>query len=535
MHDLVRLEPEEKMCPECSVRLTVRNTRTRTIVTSDGTQKVTGVTRRCPVHPGVVFRPQIQLTPPKSMYGFDVVVEMGRLRFLEHKQIGEIREHFRKKGISIPLKTVENLCQRFLWYCVAVHLEKFPKLVGLFEKQGGYVLHVDSTTTKGSPGTLLMKDSWSGIRLLAASISGESTAQVIPHLRVLQKHLGNPIAAIRDMGMGIETAVLEVFPGVYVISCHYHVLRDVGLRLFDRVYPQFQRRVDQTGVKKRLRVLKRQFLKRMLLSEERDIAVEFLTYLLEYKKDGNGVAYPFSLPAVDFFRRCEEIQLKVRKAILSRAKDNICSPCLHRLGDALDLLRPPPAVNGRILAGYLKIMERWKWFERVRCALRYRNGPVPLNTEGFLSDRELENGRKMLDDLQKKITWFVAQGDAGADRSLKQVLRGVSKLLVERRDELFVPNVVVEVNGRQRVRRLPRTNNALEQDFRKMRRHARRIQGNGDVERTVQRDGAGLAIVVNLELKEYVRCVYGSLDQIVGRFAEVSMSSLREAKALFRR
>lgn len=140
------------MCPECSVRLTVRNTRTRTIVTSDGTQKVTGVTRRCPVHPGVVFRPQIQLTPPKSMYGFDVVVEMGRLRFLEHKQIGEIREHFRKKGISIPLKTVENLCQRFLWYCVAVHLEKFPKLVGLFEKQGGYVLHVDSTTTKGSPG-----------------------------------------------------------------------------------------------------------------------------------------------------------------------------------------------------------------------------------------------------------------------------------------------------------------------------------------------------------------------------------------------
>lgn len=533
-HNPVRLEPEEKKCPKCWTRLTVRNTRTRTIVVSDGNCRVTEVTKRCPVHKVVVFRSQVKLTPPGSMYGFDIVVESGSLRFLEHKQIGEIHEYFWCRGVDIPLKTIENLCQRFLWYCVAVHLECFPRLAGLLEKQGGYVLHADSTTTKGSPGLFLMKDSWSGIRLLAASISGESTAQVIPHLRVLQKRLGNPIAAIRDMGRGIEAAVLEVFPGVYVITCHYHVLRDVGLRLFDTVYPRFQRRVDQTGVKKRLRVLQRQFLTRGL-SEERDMAIEFLTYLFGYKRDGNGVAYPFSLPVVDFYRRCEEIQSKVRRVILSRAKDNICSPCLHRLGDALNLLRPPPAVNGRSHAEYLKIMERWKWFERVRCALRYRNGPVPLNTEGFLSDQELESGRKMLDDLQKKIAEFVAYDDAGADRSLKQVLRGISKLLAERREELFVPNVVVGVNGRQRVRRLPRTNNALEQDFRGMRRHARRIRGDGDVERTVQRDGAGLAIVANLELREYVRCVYGSFDQMAGRFAEVSMSSLRESKALFRK
>ena len=533
-HDPVRLEPDAKKCPECSARLTVRNTRTRTIVTSDGTQKITGVTRRCPVHPRVVFRPQIQLTPPRSMYSFDMVVEIGRLRFLEHKQIGEIREHFRMKGISIPLKTAENLCQRFLWYCVAVHLESFQRLVGLFEKQGGYVLHVDSTTTKGSPGTLLMKDGWSGIRLLAASISGESADQVIPHLKCLRSLVGKPVVIIRDMGCGIESAVLEVFPGVYVISCHYHVLRDIGLRLFDKVYPRFQRRVDQTGVKKRLRALKQQFLKRMLSSEERDMAVEFLTYLLEYKKDGNGVAYPFSLSAVDFYRRCEEIQPRVCRMILERAKDNSCSPCFSRLRDALDLLRPPPAVNGRIHTEYLKIMERWKWFERVRCALRYRNGPVPLDTEGCLSDKELENGRRMIDIFQKRIALFVAQGNVGGDRSLKQVLKGISKLLAERREELFVPNVIVESDGGQQVRRLPRTNNVLEQDFRKIRRHARRIRGDGDVERMVQKDGVGYAIVANLEIKEYVRCVYGGLDQIVGRFAEVEAGILKGAKALFR-
>lgn len=534
MSDPIRLEPEEKKCPKCQSRLTVRNTRTRTIVTSYGDRGVTVVTKRCPVHRGVVFRPQIQLTSPRSMYSFDMVVEIGRLRFLEHKQIGEIRKHFRRKSISIPLKTVENLCQRFLWYCVAVHLESFPRLAELFEKQGGYVLHVDSTTTKGSPGTLLMKDGWSGIRLLAASISGESADQVIPHLKCLRSWVRKPVVIIRDMGSGMEAAILKVFPGVYAISCHFHVLRDIGGRLFDTVYPRFQRRVDQTGIKKRLRVLRRQFLKRVL-SEETDIAVGFLEHLLGYKKDGNGVAYPFSLSAVDFYRRCEEIQPKVCRMILERAKDNRCSPCLSRLRDALDLLRPPPAVNGRIHREYLKILERWKWFEQVRRALRYRNGPVPLDTKGCLSDTELENGRRMIDDLQKRIALFVAEGDAGADRSLKQILRGISKLLADRREELFVPNVIVEINGKQQVRRLPRTNNALEQDFRKMRRHARRIRGDGDVERTVQKDGVGYAIVANLEIEEYVRCVYGGLDQMVGRFAKVAMGSLEGAKALFRR
>jgi len=467
------------------------------------------------------------------MYGFDMVVESGKLRFLEHKQMDEIGGYFRKKGIHVPPKTLENLCQRFLRYCVAVHLESLPGLTGLFETRGGYVLHADSTTTKGSPGTFLMKDSWSGIRLFAASIAGESAKQLIPHLECLRSYVGNPVAVIRDMGSGIEAAVLEVFPGVYVISCHFHVLRDIGCRLFDTMYPRFQRRVDQTGIKKRLRVLRRQFLKRVL-SEERDMAVEFLEYLLGYKKDGNGVAYPFSLSAVDFYRRCEEIQPKVCRMIV-RAKDNRCSPCLSRLRDALDLLRPPPAVNGRIHTEYLKILERWKWFERVRRALRYRNGPVPLDTKGCLSDKELENGRRMIDDLQKRIALFVAEGDAGADRSLKQVLQGISKLLADRREELFVPNVIVEINGRKQIRQLPRTNNDLEQDFRKMRRHARRIRGDGDVERTVQKDGVGLAIVANLEIKEYVRCVYGDLGQMAGRFAEVTASSLEKAKALFRR
>ncbi|GAI23350.1 unnamed protein product [marine sediment metagenome] len=138
----------------------------------------------------------------------------------------------------------------------------------------------------------------------------------------------------------------------------------------------------------------------------------------------------------------------------------------------------------------------------------------------------------MIDKLQSRIGKFADQ-DKTCNRSLKRTLRGISELITERRDELFVPNVVVEVNGRCKIKRLLRTNNILEQDFRSMRRHARRIRGDMDVERTVQKDGVGLAIVANLEIKEYVRCVYGHQNLMAKRFAEVSMENLVKAKELF--
>lgn len=501
-------------------------------MTSNGAQKVTEVTTHCPEHPETVFRPLTRLTPPKSKYAFDTLTEVGILRFMEHRQIGEIQNHFRKRGIHIPERTIQNLCQRFLVYVVATHIESYPQIAGLIMQNGGYMLHVDATTTKGSPELLLLKDSWSGIRLLAASVTTESEECVKPHLETIQKNFGNPVAAVRDMGKGIEKALIEVFPDVYTLTCHYHFLRAVGLRLFDKIYPQFQRRIDKTGIKKTLRKLRKYFRNRKG-TEERDKALELLEYVMAYRKDGDGIAYPFSLPAVDFYKRCEKVRPEVRKIILDRAKKNTNSPCLSRLENALNLLQPPPAVRGRIRSEYLKLQARWQWFDRIRKALRYRNGPIPLNTKGFLSDTELEKGRKMIDILQTQVDDFIERGNSCGDRTLKRVLRGISGMLTIRKDELLAPNISIEVNGTHKIKQLPRTNNNIEQDFRNLRRHSRRIRGDSDVERSVQRDGPGLAIVKNLDNNDYLRCVYGSLQQMPAQFAEVSMNSLQDAKAVF--
>jgi len=530
--DSIRNEPIEKKCKKCPNHLKVRNTRTKTIINSHGKQKVTEITNHCPQHPEEIYYPPKKLTPPKSKYGFDILAEIGQYRFLDHRQIKEISAIFKKRNIPIPQRTIENLTHRFLQYAVAVHLESLSLLAMFMKRNGGYALQIDGSTTCGSPELLLVKDGFSGIRLLAASIPTESCEHVQPFLEMILHYFGEPICAIRDGGDGIRNALLNIFPEIYIITCHYHFLGNVGERLLAKKYYSFQRRVYKTGILKKLRALKKNILRKKA-SDERDEALKLVEYVLDYKADAHGLGFPFSVVTMDFYRRCEEIRPIVQKSILERASAFRGSPCLIRLKNALDLLQPPPAVRGRIHAEYLQLFDRWNWFERIRKALRYRNGPIPLNNRGYLSDRELEKGRSELDTLQEEIKDFLKLKGNTKDRNIKRILRGVSELLLERRDELLAPNVELDVNDKKEYRKLPRTNNAVEQDFRKIRRYWRRIMGNSDVEKNVQRQGVGQAIVANFEIKEYVNVVYGRLENMASRFAMVSPEALDKANALF--
>ncbi|MEW5936324.1 MAG: hypothetical protein AB1665_00700 [Candidatus Thermoplasmatota archaeon] len=176
---------------------------------------------------------------------------------------------------------------------------------------------------------------------------------------------------------------------------------------------------------------------------------------------------------------------------------------------------------------------RWSWFQRVRKALRYRNGPIPLSTRISLSEKDLEKGRKKLDRVLEKSQEFDERGATDHhSRELKKALRKVGNLIEEHREELFAPNVRVKVNGRNVIRKLPRTNTPDESDFRKTRRHGRRIKGNEDVEAQVQREGVGMLLALNLTDREYVQAVYGSLAGMARRFIRVQPESRAEAKSL---
>jgi len=335
------------------------------------------------------------------------------------------------------------------------------------------------------------------------------------------------------MSDGLDVSLKRTFPGVYVITCHYHFLREVGLKLFEPLYPRFCKSVDRTGVKKALRALRKRLRSRKTRKEEERLALELVEHVLDFKREANGLSYPLVLPAVTFYRRCEEARAMARETIMANAGRNRSSPALSRLENALRLLRPPPIVRGRLQSDFDALEERWRWFERVRRALRYRNGPIPLSTQSRLSDADLEKGRRKLDWVLGKIDEQVARPcSCHQERELRKALQKVAAFIVKRREELFVPNVVVKRRGRRTVKQLSRTNTPVETDFCGLRRHSRRINGNPDVEPQVQRAGAGMLLALNLNDKKYVRLVYGSLDRMGERFAKVTPEALSEAKEL---
>jgi len=501
------------------------------VKTLDGNIIVTEVTLCCPEHRDQIFRPDNVMTPHRSQYGFDVIAEVGRLRFIEHKQVYEIQAVLQQHGLKIPDRTVQWLCDRYLEFVTAVHIENQPLLAEMFKKQGGYVLHIDGSGTKGQM-VLLLREGWSGVNLFSTTVPTEGAEFVIPHLKYIKEHFGRPVAVLRDRSKGIETAVLEVFPRTYVISCHFHFLQDMGSFLFDKLYPCFRNRVDRRGVKKKLATLRRGLRRCKEPDEEDRLVLNMIEFIHAYREDSQALAYPFSLPAVNFYRRCEETARTVRREILARAKRNIYSPILSRLEDILRRLKPPPAVLGNIQTEFLELQERWRWFERIRRAFRYRNGPIPLSTRVTLSERDLEKGRRRLDWLLRKIAEFEENGGNGYHyRELRKALQKIARSIKENRNSLFAPNVIVTIGKKTEVKRVPRTNAPVEGEYRGMRRHGRRIRGCGDVESQFQRDGPGMLMVENLANKRYLSTVYGTMGRIPERFSKVSPKSLMLAKS----
>jgi hypothetical protein len=535
----LRNEPEKRNCYRCERPLTVRDTRSHEILTAAGPRTVVEVTLRCAGHRRTIVPPS-PLTPPKSPFAFDLVAEAGVLRFLHHRQLQEIQEEFHRQGLPrLPLRTVQRLTDRFTLYHAAVHLESLPRLREALRKRGGgYVLVLDGTGEAGRMTLELTDDDESGgtgWTLLAAPIPKEEREEIRPFLERLRKDLGPPLSGISDQSDGLRKAFRAVFPGVYLLLCHYHVLRSIGESLAGTRYGRFKVEVDRSGVKGRLNRFVRRLRKERGNSREARQTLAWAEEILSSGKAARGRAYPFFWEALEFYRRCARVRDGLR-SVLSRPGRRGKGAPYRRLEAILGRLSPPPKARARLVQDFPVLAERWQWLERTRRVLGYRNGPVPLSPEGKLSERGLERGRRRLDWMLGMIEEETGRKSRSPlVRELHRQLERVGEKLRLHREELFAPNVAVRVNGRRRVRRLHRSNGAAERQFRRLRRHGRRVTANRDVEGVVSREGPGMLLVSNLQDARYVREVYGSRSHVGERFAMVSPEALAEAKLLLTR
>lgn len=467
------------------------------------------------------------------------MAEAGRLRFLEDRKLKAIGEALHERGLPLlQPRTIQRLTDRFLPYCVAVHLESLPRLREELRMRGGYVLVLDATGTPGRMTLVLTDDDDSGgtgWTLLAAPIEKEDPDLVRPHLERLRKALGPPLAGISDDSNGLRDPFRELFPGVYLLLCQFHALRAIGGALAGKLYLRFKQEVDRTGVKGRLRRLASRLRKERGKSAEAQQTFRWCEESLAWEKEAQGRTYPFFWEALELYRRCEKVGGEL-KAQLSRPGRRAKGAPYLGLQKVLARLLPPPKSRAKLARDFPLLEEKWSWFERTRKAVGFRNGPVPLSPRGTLSEKGLEHGRRRLDWIVVKLR----EEGKGKSRSARvrefhRQLAAIADKLETHREELFAPNVRVKVRGKWKLRRFHRANGAAERKFHRLRGHGRSIAATKDVEDLVQREGAGALIAENLKDAHYVRVVYRSLAHLGERFAQVSSQALAEAKSILTR
>src|SRR3989454_8260526 len=126
-----------------------------------------------------------KLLLPKSKVGYDVMVHIGRARFIHCRQRDEIRADLQiQYGITLSTGEISSLSQRFLVYLEALHWKSAPALHQALESDGGWPLHIDATGEDGRGTMVTAFAGWRGWVLHAwkASTDRKSTRLNSSHL-----------------------------------------------------------------------------------------------------------------------------------------------------------------------------------------------------------------------------------------------------------------------------------------------------------------------------------------------------------------
>jgi hypothetical protein len=149
----------------------------------------------CPVHQSQGLR---RIVKQSQRYGYDLIVHVALARYLRGLQREEIQaELLSEHGIEVSTGTVTNLCDRFLVYLEALHIQRAPALRAAME--GGYPLHLDGTNDRGKGGTLVCMDGWRRWVLLAARIPSENADSILPVVAKTVELFGDPVGTMRDL------------------------------------------------------------------------------------------------------------------------------------------------------------------------------------------------------------------------------------------------------------------------------------------------------------------------------------------------
>ncbi|MBC8372786.1 MAG: transposase [Planctomycetes bacterium] len=541
---MLHFRPKQSRCPKCKVALKVLKTRGRTLRTLPLGEFCAHETLKhcdqCENRTVYTAKDLSRMAPAGCIFGYDVLVFVGKALFLRQRQTEEIIDELLARNIRISPSEVEYLGKKFVVYLALAHKQATPRIKNAMQQRGGYVLHLDGTLDRREPVLVTGLDSISETVLGSVKLPSEKAEQIIPFLKEIKQRFGKPLATVHDMGAGIVSAVDTVFPGNPDSICHYHFLRDIGNDLLDRDYQAIRNRLRKHGISGKLQYrakrLKMQidqqpeligdFVQSLQQATEPSAHIDSIPLLSAYslihwalagKKQGDGYGFPFDRTQVVFAKRLCSVysQLEPIKDFHLRGqwRDNIPLFELSR-----DLKK---VASDRGLQKMIDEFEaKAKVFDQLRKAMRI----APAGgTDGLNSGSDsaaMGPIKKAVTKFRKRIT---TRSDYLSHTGYKKMIGQIDKYW----DNLFADPILVQPPTGPILIQPQRTNNIMERFFRDFRRDARRKSGTNSISRTLQSMIADTPLVKNLKKAQYLQLLLNGLPSLEDRFAQIDIAAVR--------
>ncbi len=328
--------------------------------------------------------------------GYDVMVFVGRQRFVHHRQREEIRSAlFDEYAVAVSTGEASVLERRFVTYLQRLHVARREAIARAFADDGGWPLHVDATGEDGRGTLLIIYAGWRRWVLGAWKIPTEHANAILPCLRQVIECFGPPVAVMRDLGQAMSCAVKALVEeqdrDIKVLACHQHFLADVGNDLLKARHSELRDLFRRFSVLPGLRKLARDLGRR--LGENIDKARAGLAnwlqnnaeghalpegddgvavvrgvaqWVLDYAADGNDLGLPFDRPYLDLYDRCTQARSAVDAFLRLPPGDRPVHRALLRLRHTLE----PVVCEGPFSQVARTLRRRAALLDELRDALR---------------------------------------------------------------------------------------------------------------------------------------------------------------------
>ncbi len=522
----------------CGGQLGVQKTRRKTVLSMTGPFIAHETVLQCRVC-ARVFDSDIllRLVPSRCNVAYDVLVFIGQALFLRHRTTEEVRAELAARNVTLCASEVDYLGYKFISYLALGHHQATPQIRQVMRLGGGYVLHLDATHEGDAPALMTGLDSLSKIVLANVKIPSEHAEHITPFLRKIDQSYGTPLACVHDMGTGIGKAVAEVFPNIHDFICHFHFLRDLGKDFLEPAYQELRNRLRKHETTSRLRALVREMKQQLTLIDCNPTILAqaiktanppqdplFLplasTYCLalwalQGKHSGDGYGFPFDRPLLLFTERLLTLANRLPEIIDLFRKDY--QP-LFKLARQVSIIAKDPAL--------CRATEELRWrtqeFDSLRQAMRI----APPGGQNGLND---DGTAKAMSSIRQGVELFRRHLEENRRLAADLLCRKMGKQIDKYADKLFADPIEVDTPKGLVTIYPQRTNNILEQFFRKMRRGHRRKTGNNSMHRLLQTMLADTPLVKNLENPDYMKILLDGRDNLEELFAHLTATSFCKA------